>query len=141
MKCECGYEGIPTRHHEHPHGWKCPDCHAHRPHPLRHDPMRDDAGGDHVCSQCGMRGPTPEDLRTDCPGHGANWTQPILHCVCGEWAFAPKPPARTLVCGRCGVEYPEYLRADYKPPAGDVVDRAERVLRELRKLIDAAGTA
>ncbi len=113
MKCACGYFGIPTIHAE-PRHWKCPECHTPVPLPLQHDPV--DEGDKFVCSQCGMHGAKPEDLHTPCPGHGAHWNLPVYSCTCGEWAFAPKPPQRTLVCKRCGVEYPEYLRADYVPP-------------------------
>jgi hypothetical protein len=117
MRCDCGYEGIPNRHDDAPGSpWKCPACQTPRPVPLRHDPMPDEVQGDLVCSQCGMRGRTRDDLWTPCPGHSADHGLGVYGCPCGEWEPIPKPPQKTIFCRRCGYEHPERLRADYVPP-------------------------
>lgn len=115
MKCHCGYEGIPTAHHDaaNPH-WKCPKCNAPRKDAHRHDPMLDVDEHDYVCSQCGMRGPTPQDLHTPCPGHGAHWHMRTLNCKCGEWHMPPTGKPRKISCRRCGTRFPDYL-----PDLGD----------------------
>lgn len=141
MKCACGYEGIPTVHEpdgEKGRHWKCPACHTPCPLPLKHDPMPPELDGRIVCSQCGMWGKTSADLHTECPGHGAHWDGRVVYCICGEWERAPIPPAKTLNCRRCGVEYPHHLRADYVPPEPDIVARARAVMKELTRVISDA---
>ena len=128
MRCKCGYEGVPTVHHEdpaaprpefraHPHGWKCPACHRPRPADLRHDWVRDPDAADaltHYCSQCGMRAGTDAEDRTPCPGTppGNGWQE--VACACGERGPYPGPYPATAPCRRCGQPYPVYAPA---PPA------------------------
>jgi hypothetical protein len=117
MKCPCGYEGIPTASDfDSPteRGWKCPACHVSLAKPYRHDPVLDDAEQDWVCSLCGMRGPTPADLHTECPGHAAHWHMRTLNCACGEWHPPPPGKPRRITCRRCKARFPHYL-----PDLGD----------------------
>jgi hypothetical protein len=107
--------------------WKCPQCGNPRPLPLRHDPMPPEPDGRVVCSQCGMHG----DLtKTECPGHGANWGEPVAWCTCGEFGPAPAKFGETLTCKRCGKQYPHYEPA---PPA---LRRGRALTAEDAELLD-----
>lgn len=111
MKCPCGYDGIPSAHHEGQEGvWVCPLCGQPRSNPDEHDPMPPNEDGKLVCAQCGMWGMKPADLKkTPCPGQppGGGGSS-VAWCLCGEYGPAPQRVEDRKPCKRCGKLFPHF---------------------------------